>query len=145
MPNCRNCGSRLSRFDKDMCPICGAKDPFLGMTTETSEITTEIDTVSEIKDYKRKSKKIAMSLSILIGWTGLPFYYLKYIMTGILWMVVNILCLVTIFCAIYFGVHLDLLISILIPVGVIYLANIILGIIIVAKSDFKDGSGEFLK
>ena len=43
MPTCRECHSRISKFDKDICPVCGAKNPLDGVTSDTIEITHEID------------------------------------------------------------------------------------------------------
>ena len=43
MPNCRNCGARLSKFDADLCPVCGIKDPLRGVSSETVEITSQIE------------------------------------------------------------------------------------------------------
>ena len=43
MPNCRNCGARLSKFDTDLCPVCGIKNPLEGISSETVEITSQID------------------------------------------------------------------------------------------------------
>ena len=43
MPNCRNCGARLSKFDTDLCPVCGIKNPLEGTSSETVEITSQID------------------------------------------------------------------------------------------------------
>ena len=39
MPNCRNCGARITKFDKDICPVCGTKNPLQGVGSETMEVT----------------------------------------------------------------------------------------------------------
>ena len=43
MPSCRNCGARLSKFDSDICPVCGTKKPLEGVSTETIDITSQVD------------------------------------------------------------------------------------------------------
>ncbi len=145
MPNCRNCGSRLSRFDKDMCPICGVKDPFLGINTDTNEITTEIETVKEIKNYKPKSKKIIFILSLLFGFTGAPFYYLRYIMTAIIWSIINLMCCGAIFSALFFLGKIDIIVSTILSISLLFVCNIVLSIVLITKTDLKDGKGEFIR
>ena len=40
MPNCRNCGARITKFDKDICPVCGQKNPLMGVDVVKSvEVT----------------------------------------------------------------------------------------------------------
>ena len=43
MPYCKNCGARITKFDKDLCPVCGAKKPLEGAHSDTIEITTELN------------------------------------------------------------------------------------------------------
>ena len=78
MPNCRNCGARLSKFDTDLCPVCGIKNPLQGTSSETVEITSQID-LSEMKEgqkvLRRRKKFIAYFFTL--GFTGLPFFYIK--------------------------------------------------------------------
>lgn len=145
MPNCRNCGSRLSRFDKDMCPICGVKDPFLGMSTDTNEITSEIETVKEIKDYRPKSKKTIFILSLFFGFTGASFYYLRYIMTGIIWSIVNLICSGAIFATLFFLAKIDIALSCILSISLLLICNIILSVVLTFKTDLKDGRGEFVR
>ena len=52
MPYCKNCGSRITKFDNDICPICGAKNPLEGVTSDTVEITSELDI------HDKENKKI---------------------------------------------------------------------------------------
>ena len=146
MPVCRNCGSRLSKFDKDICPICGIKNPLDGVSSDTVEITAEIASVkSEIKNYQPKSRGIAFVLSLFIGWTGAPYFYLKYMMNGLIWMIINLGVAFGFFALFYFLISLELLISIVIPIGIVYLLNLCLGLFFLYHHDLKDGRGEFLR
>ena len=43
MPYCKNCGSRITKFDKEICPVCGEKKPLDGAVSDTVEITTELN------------------------------------------------------------------------------------------------------
>ena len=49
MPVCRHCGTRITKFDTDRCPVCGELNPLEGVTSDTVEITTEIDLSDELK------------------------------------------------------------------------------------------------
>ena len=77
MPICRNCNSRISKFDKDRCPVCGTISPLKGVTSETVEVTSEIDLTSGEYNFKPKDRNIVMLLFTLIGFTGAGFFYLK--------------------------------------------------------------------
>ena len=60
MPICRNCGARIEKFNKDICPICGEKKPLEGVNSETVEITGQIDPNNKVltKDGYKSIKKI---------------------------------------------------------------------------------------
>ena len=79
MPKCKNCGARLSKLDNDICPVCGEKNPLLGVSSETVEITSQLDIQSdEFKDYHPKKRFVAFILSTCLGFTGAPFFYLHF-------------------------------------------------------------------
>ena len=64
MPSCRNCGARLSKFDSDICPVCGTKRPLEGVSSETVEITSQVD-LSGFNDGQkvvRRRKKMLLLL-----------------------------------------------------------------------------------
>ncbi len=147
MPICKNCGSRLTRFDKDVCPVCGFKKPLEGVSSDTIEITAEISAVKDDNksSYKPKSRKMAFLYSALLGFTGAPFYYLKYYMTGMIWLLANLLVGGGIFVPLFVFAQLSLLLSLLISIGTLYILNIILGFYFLSKHDLKDGRGEFLR
>lgn len=145
MPVCRHCKSRISKFDKDRCPICGELNPLEGVNSDTVEITSNINiSSSDYADYKPKKRKTFLLLSCLIGWTGLQFFYLNYLRAGLIWLAVNLAILAGGFSAFFFGVH-SLLLGLLIPLSIIYAANIVFGIVIFLKPSFKDGNENLLK
>ena len=145
MPVCRHCGTRISKFDKDRCPVCGELNPLEGVTSDTVEITTEIDLSEELKkDFHPKTKKKFFLLSALLGWTGIQFHYLRLFKFGFIWMAINLAVLGGGFSAFYFGLH-DLLLGILLPVGLVYACNIALGVAVLKRTSIKDGNGNLLK
>ena len=145
MPVCRHCGSRISKLDKDRCPVCGEINPLEGVNSDTIEVTSVLDiSSSEELAFKPKTKKMFLLLSCLIGWVGAQFFYLKYKRAGLIWLAINLVILAGGFCAFFFGVH-NLLLAILIPLLVLYAANIVFGLVIYKKPSFKDGDGNLLR
>ena len=145
MPVCRYCGARIEKFNKDRCPVCGELEPLKGVTSDTVEITTEIDLSEELKkDYHPKTKKKFFLFSALLGWTGLQFHYLRYFKVGLIWMAINLAILGGGFCAFYFGLG-NLLLGLLIPILLVYASNISLGVAVLKKTSIKDGDGNLLK
>ena len=115
------------------------------MSSDTVEVTIQIDIdSSEFQDYKPKTRKMFLIISSLIGWTGAQFFYLRYRRAGLIWLAINLLLLGGGFAAFFFGVH-NLLLAILIPALVIYLANIALGLFIFFKPTFKDANENYLR
>ena len=145
MPVCRHCGSRISKLDKDRCPVCGEINPLEGVNSDTIEVTSVLDiSSSDELAFKPKTKKMFLLLSCLIGWVGVQFFYLKYKRAGLIWLAINLVILAGGFCAFFFGVH-NLLLAILIPLLVLYAANIVFGLVIYKKPSFKDGDGNLLR
>ena len=145
MPVCRHCGSRISKLDKDRCPVCGEINPLEGVNSDTIEVTSVLDiSSSDELAFKPKTKKMFLLLSCLIGWVGAQFFYLKYKRAGLIWLAINLVILAGGFCAFFFGVH-SLLLAILIPLLVLYAANIAFGLVIFKKPSFKDGDGNLLR
>ena len=145
MPVCRHCGSRISKFDKDRCPVCGEINPLEGVSSDTIEITSRIDiTPKDYNDFKPKKRSTFLLLACLIGWTGAEFFYLKYKRAGIIWLVINLLVLVGGFLGLFLGAK-SLLLGLLIPFGVVYLLSIIMGLAIYFNPSFKDANENLLK
>ena len=121
MPVCRHCGTRISKFDKDRCPVCGELNPLEGVVSDTVEITSVINLSDELKqNYHPKKKTMFFILSSLIGWLGFQFYYLRYIKAGLIWMGINLLILAGGFCAFYFGLD-NILLAVLLPLKTSYI------------------------
>ena len=145
MPVCRHCGSRISKFDKDRCPVCGELQPLEGVTSDTVEVTSVINvSPEEFNSYKPRTRKTFILLSCLVGFLGVQFFYLKYKRAGFIWLALNLVILAGGFCAFFFGVH-NLLLAILIPLLVVYAASIVFGLVIFFKPSFKDADGNLLR
>ena len=145
MPNCRNCGARISKFDKDICPVCGTKNPLEGVSSETVEITSQIDLNNFVEGQKvvcRRKKLLALFLAC--GFTAVQFFYLKKKKFAIFWLILNLVLLGALFTLLFMlpGVHIA--VAIVVPIIFIYALNSIMGAIYYFLPDLKDGNGEFV-
>lgn len=146
MPNCKNCGARITKFDKDICPVCGCKRPLDGMESHTVEVTSQIDINSkEFSDYKPRKRKVAFLLCFFFGFLGAPFFYIGKIKTALISLFFNLI-LVTIIALIFkFSFKFDFLVSLLgFGLGVSYLLNFSFSFYFLFKNDLKDNHGIFL-
>ena len=145
MPSCRNCGARLTKFDSDICPVCGTKDPLKGVTSETVEITSQIDLNNFVEGQKvvcRHKKLLVLFLSI--GFTGAPFFYLKKKKMGIIWLLINLIVLGGLFALLFMLPSVHIALAIIIPIVSVYAINGVTGAIYHYLPDLKDGEGEFV-
>ena len=145
MPTCRNCGARLSKFDNDICPVCGTQKPLQGVSSETIEITSQID-MSGFKDGQKvvRRRKTMLILFLAVGFSGAPFFYLKKKVLAALWLLGNALFIAGLLLALLLGAKLNIALSIIIPVASAYLINATTGLIYFTHQNLKDGEGEFV-
>lgn len=144
MPKCKNCNNRIDRFNKDRCPICGVTFPFEGMNSETVEITTNIDVDGVETDYRPCRKKELFLFFVLLGIFGAPFFYLKKKKEGIIQLVSNVVVIALMSFLLAYFTSLDVLYSILISIGSMYLLNIVFGLVVIAQPNLKDGNNQFI-
>lgn len=146
MPICKYCGARIEKFHKDRCPICGELNPLDGVSSETVEITSQINKNDlEYKKLKVKKKSTFCVLSCLLGWMGLHFLYVKHYKPALLWFLGNALVVGTMFFLLFiFKMHLAICLGV--SFGFVYLANIVFGVTIYRHaSSFKDGDGNLIR
>ena len=145
MPSCRNCGARLSKFDSDICPVCGTKRPLEGVSSETVEITSQVDLsgFNEGQKVVRRRKKMLL-FATLFGFTGAMFFYIKKAVLGFVWLLANVAFVVGLLLILLLAIKAGLVLSILVPVLSAYLINTIVGLIYFFKQNLKDGEGEFV-
>ena len=145
MPVCKNCGSRITKFDKDICPICGSKNPLEGVTSETIEITSEIQLGNpDFKNYHFTSRLVTCLLFIFLGVFGTGFFYAKYKKPGLIWLVINMVIIGGFGSLLAFVSPLGILWGYLIPTMACYALNIFMGLYFLLKSNLRDGHGEFM-
>lgn len=145
MPSCRNCGARLSKFDKDICPVCGQINPLEGVSSETIEITSQVDLANFKAGQKVvRRRKTMLILSLLLGWTGAQYFYIKQKILAIIWLFINLAIMGGFFAFFYFVLNIILAFAIIIPFVSVYLANVVAALVLYYRKDLKDGEGEFV-
>ena len=145
MPNCRYCGARISKFDADICPVCGTKDPLKDVNSETIEITSQID-INGFKEGQKvvRRKKKLLIYFILLGIFGVPLFYIKKRPLGAVWAISNILLFVASFMLLNFSAHLLTPLAVAIPLLALIIVNTVVGVIMFYTPNLKDGEGEFI-
>ena len=145
MPSCRNCGARLSKFDRDICPVCGTLKPLEGVESETVEITSQVDLSGFQAGQKVvRRRKTLLLYFLLIGFTGAPFFYLKQKRNAFLWLVINLAVIGGLFVFFFLALNLHIALAIILPIVTVYILNICVALIYYFLPDLKDGEGEFV-
>lgn len=147
MPKCKYCGENITKFDKEICPFCGGKKPLEGVESYTVDITQTINTVDKktVENYKQHSKLINSLLCMFLGIFGADSFYLGHFKLGISRLLVGLIYIISLFCILYFAVNLEILYSLLISIGPIFIVYFILGVIGLFLNSRKDSNGAFLK
>ena len=147
MPKCKYCGENITKFDKEICPFCGGKKPLEGVESYTVDITQTINTVDKktVENYKQHSKLVNSLLCMFLGIFGVDSFYLGHFKLGISRLLVGLIYIISLFCILYFAVNLEILYSLLISIGSIFIVYFILGIIGLFLNSRKDSNGAFLK
>lgn len=142
MPTCKNCKSRIDKFNKDICPICGVEHPFEGVSSQTMEVTTPIDV--DHLDYKPRKRSILLLTGLTLGWTGLHFFYLKKNKLGYLTLILSLLFIVSLGLILGLCVeNIALWAGFLIGFALSYFINAFITFVIYLTPNYKDGRGEF--
>lgn len=144
MPACRNCGARLTKFDKEVCPVCGTKNPLLGVSSDTVEMTSFIN-MEQNKDFRVKKKTTMLFYSFVAGFTGLPFFYLHDIKKGIICAVMNILYFIMSYILLSIVLEMPGVAASVLNILTMYSINALVGIELYFKDSLKDGFGEFVR
>lgn len=147
MPKCKYCGENITKFDKEICPFCGGKKPLEGVESYTVDITQTINTVDKktVENYKQHSKLVNSLLCIFLGIFGADSFYLGHFKLGISRLLVGLIYIISLFCILYFAVNLEILYSLLISIGSIFVVYFVIGIIGLFLNSRKDSNGAFLK
>ena len=144
MPRCKYCHSEITKFDTDICPKCGERNP-IDDNYRTMDITQHIDPqTGDFKLYKSKSKKLTLFLTALLGPLGIDEFYRGFTGRGVSNLLLTIAVvggLGTCFMLlnitqywIYFALY-----------SVIWLLHIVRAIFMSKNDSLKDARGEFLR
>lgn len=146
MPYCKNCGSRITKFEKDICPICGTKHPLDGATSDTVEITTELNVHEKGNglNYKAHYRITTFVLFAFLGWTGAGFFYLNFKKLGLIWLLCNLAVIGGAIGLFILTIGVTNWLSYVAPFAIVYLINMGLSLYYLFKNDIKDGNGEFI-
>lgn len=147
MPVCKNCGARIEKFNKDMCPICGCKNPLDGVSSDTVEVTSDItDLLVDGKKLKFATRKTFFVLTYLSSFFGINFFYIKWNKPGFLFLLINILFIGGLFAIFNFVLHMHVALAIVIPFAIAYVIDVLLSYFLFNKVfNHKDGKGSFVK
>lgn len=146
MLKCKNCGARLTKFNKEICPYCGCKKP-IEHYVEDSCVTQSIDQVYfEDKNFKQHSLNIYYVLSMFLSIFSADLFYIGRIKLGLIRLGINIAFYLALFLTIYFSDNALLILSVLLPFGILYFVYLVFGIVklVIKKSPF-DEKGVTLK
>ena len=145
MPKCKNCGSEISRLDKDICPFCGARKPLEGLDDSTQDMTKALETLQELGvEPKSKSKIISAVLAFVLGIFGAHCYYLGKYKIGLIILGISIATIGGIGSILFFLVFHNVL-GYLIPFFLMEGIMIGVGLSYLLRHDITDANGEFLK
>lgn len=149
MPKCKYCGENITKFDKEICPFCGEKNPIDTEKEETCDVTQTLNTVNintkEKINIKEHKKVVNFVLCLLLGLFGVDSFYLGYKKEGLIRIISTLLIYGGCFSLFYFLVFANnLVLSLTIPLAIIYFIYIVLSIVILIKRS-KDHNGVFLR
>ena len=144
MPICKKCHSRIDKFNKDRCPICGVENPFEGVTSDTIEITSTIDTDNLNIDYHPRKKSTLFALFACLGIFGVPFFYIYKKGIGLIYCFSNLVLIAITIILLTFLTPLDTWVSVLLPIIFFVFVNVLVGLYFYNKPNLKDGRGVFI-
>lgn len=145
MLRCKNCHTKLSRLDKDICPFCGTKKPLEGQEDATQDITKALSAIKiEEIEQKTKSAKTVFVLTLMLGVFGGHLFFLKRVRYALLTLLISLLFIGGFGCLLFFVADLKNALAFLIPYFVLELVMIIYGLIVYKRKKGKDFTGEFL-
>lgn len=138
---CKNCGEKLTKFNKEICPYCGCKKPLSNSIQET-DTTKAIQALGDEKIViKHKSLILFLILTCFLGIFGVEFLYLKKIKEFIISLTLNLFVYFLLFILFYF-LNLNSYIVIFIPFLIVFIINCFFGIFLFFnKSILKDSNG----
>lgn len=143
MPKCKYCNQSITKFDKEICPFCGGKNPIDIEGTDTVDITQSIDTSglnTTVKVYK--SRKIFAFIAMFLGFFGIEELYIGNKISFLVKFAINALAFVGL--SFLFQTFMGLW-GLLLAFGILFIINALIGVIYLLIYNRKDSNGVFLK
>lgn len=149
MPKCKECGETITKFDKEICPYCGCKDPIDKDRAETCDITQAISTFSVPKDdnvkIKEHKKSIMILLCLFFGFLGIDSFYLGFKKEGLFRILASVLLFSGLFVLFFFLIfNMEFLFPLIIALSALFIENIVFSLFVGIKRK-KDANGVFIR
>ncbi len=146
MLKCRNCGQKLTKFHKEMCPYCGIKNPIEDFT-DSSDTTQAIDKIKEEElVFNEKSYRNYTLFSLFLGIFSVDLFYLGFKTLALMRLLINFGIWLVSFLTIFLINNDLLIVSIFAPLGVLYLLYFFYGLFkLIKRNHIKDKNGVYLK
>ncbi len=146
MLQCKNCGEKLTKFQKERCPYCGCEKPIEDMV----DISDTTQTIEQIRDeeleFSEKSLKTYNIFSILLGLFSADLFYLGFKTQGFMRLLINFGIWLIAFLTIFLIDNSLVIIAIFVPLAVLYLVYVIYGLFkLIKQNRIKDKNGVHLK
>ena len=146
MLKCKNCGQKLTKFNKEFCPYCGIKNPIEDFT-DSSDTTQAIDKIREEKlVFDEKSYRNYSLFSIFLGVFSIDLFYLGFKTLALMRLLINFAIWLVSFLTIFLINNDLLIVSIFVPLGVLYILYLFYGLFkLLKRKHIKDKNGVYLK
>lgn len=144
MPKCKHCGRTIPKADKDLCRYCGAREPFDLVTSETKDVTQFIDFDPTLNNkFKRKSLKKYSFLMMFLGMFASHLFYAKKIKAAVVLLISNLIFIGGAGALVMLGHFSDDFYPLywIISFGILFLAYLILGLVVLFKGEVVDHDG----
>ena len=145
MPRCQYCDRNIEKFETDICPYCGQKNP-IPPNYKTMDFTKNIAKIDgkDIALYKSKSQTVYALLCLFLGFLGAHNWYIKKPTLAAVDISITIVVLGGLGSILCFATPLRGF-GYLIAFTALFLGFACLAFILKRKDSPKDGDGEFLR
>ena len=144
MPYCRSCHQQISKFDTDICPYCGEKNP-ISSGYKTLDVTRTFGTIEGREMPKTKSQRTFAILAMTLGYFGVHNFYIYRPKRGLIDILITLVLVLGVGFGLFFGGVMQNAMAFLIPFFVVWAAHIALGVYYLKIESPKDGKGDFLR
>ena len=145
MPECRHCHEQIDKFETDICPYCGGKNP-IPDTYKTMDITKPITKMNGEKFvlYKSKSQKVYVILCMLLGFSGAHNFYIKKPKYGLVDIIISVVVIAGFGSVLTFATPLSFF-GYLVAFCIAWFMFFVYSFYLRRKDSPRDGDGEFLR